>query len=312
MQTSRPGTSGTLRSMQSMPLLTPLQQHHMIQQQQQQQTAYNPILAAAGGIYGVVGMHPATQLAAAAAGNPTWNGEPCPVHGSGIHPAHHPMPIAHYQTPHGTIAAYHQPLYSSMSMKRAASIHEMAMATPLPAIMPPPQHHGPIYGTLPHPGHPVGGQFLMSAPPPLPPSHEQPTHFVMMTTAPSSMIHGPPASSIGGRRTRHQQGRSGGGPGSLPPMPAPSQMATMQRRPLVVNGKNGQPEPLPVRHDAPPLPPKIPPSDVASKTASRSSSAAKPFSYNACCKGNVVVLWVILGIIGLGVVLAIVFYYAFQ
>ena len=85
----------------------------------------------------------------------------------------------------------------------------------------------------------------------------------------------------------------------------------MQRgRPLVVNGKNGQPEPLPVR-DAPPLPPKIPPSDVASKTTSKSSSA-KPFSYNACCKGNVVVLWVILGIIGLGIVMAVVFYYAFQ
>ncbi|EFX82525.1 hypothetical protein DAPPUDRAFT_101102 [Daphnia pulex] len=322
MQPSRPGTSGTLRSMQSMPLLTPLQQHHLVQQQQQ--AGYNPVLAAAGGIYGIVGMHPgmmahpaqlhaaAAAAAAAAAGNPTWNGEPCPVHGSGIHPAHHQMPIAHYQTPHGTIAAYPQPLYSSMSMKRAASIHEMAMATPLPAIMPPPPppHHGPIYGTLPHPGHGGGHhQFLM----PPPPSHEQPTHFVMMTTAPSSMIHGPPASSLGGRRTR-QQGRSGGGPGSLPPMPAPSQMATMQRqgRPLVVNGKNGQPEPLPVRHDAPPLPPKIPPSDVASKTASRTSSAAKPFSYNACCKGNVVVLWVILGIIGLGVVLAIVFYYAFQ
>lgn len=289
-----------------MPLLTPLQQHHL--QQQQQQATYNPVLAA-GGIYGVVGMHPgmmphpaqmqAAAAAAAAAGNPTWNGEPCPVHGSGIHTAHHQMQIGHYQTPHGTIAAY-QPLYSSMSMKRAASIHEMAMATPLPAIMPPPPP-GPIYGTLPHPGH---HQFVMQ-----PPGHEQPTHFVMMT-APSSVIHGPPASSLGGRRTRH--GRSGG-PGSLPPMPTPSQMATMQRqgRQLVVNGKNGQPEPLPVRHDAPPLPPKIPPSDVASKTASKTSSA-KPFSYNACCKGNVVVLWVILGIIGLGVVLAIVFYYAFQ
>lgn len=310
MQTSRPGTSGTLRSIQSMPLLTPLQQHH----NQQQQAIYNPVMAS-GGIYGVVGMHPAMMAhsaqmqaaaaaAAAAAGNPTWNGEPCPVHGSGIHPAHHQMQMGHYQTPHGTIATY-QPLYSSMSMKRAASIHEMAMATPLPAIMPPPPPPGPIYGTLPHPG--AGPhQFVMQQP-----SHEQPTHFVMMT-APSSMIHGPPASSLGGRRTRHGQVRSSG-PGSLPPMPTATQMATMQRqgRQLVVNGKNGQPEPLPVRHDAPPLPPKIPPSDVASKTASRTSTT-KPFSYNACCKGNVVVLWVILGIIALGVVLAIVFYYAFQ
>lgn len=279
-QPSRPGTSGTLRSMQSMPLLSPL--HHP--------AAFNPAL---GGIYGVVGMPHQP-------GNPTWNGEPCPVHGAGI-PPHMPshMPMAHYQTPHGAIAAAYPPIYSSMSMKRAVSIHEMAMATPLPALMPPP---GPIYGTLPHgPPH----QFLM----PAPPSNQEPTHFVMMTGPPSMM--GPPASSIGGRKTRHVQ-RSG--PGSLPPMPPPSQMATLQHqrgmRPLVVNGKNGQPEPLPVR-DAPPLPPKIPPSDVASKTASKASSA-KPFSYNACCKGNVIVLWVILGIIGLGVVMAVVFYYAFQ
>jgi hypothetical protein len=83
------------------------------------------------------------------------------------------------------------------------------------------------------------------------------------------------------------------------------------QRPIVVNGKNGQPEPLPVR-DAPPLPAKIPPgSDVVSRAASKSSSA-KPFSYEACCRGNVVVLWVIMGIIGLGVVMAVVFYYAFQ
>lgn len=283
-QPSRPGTSGTLRSMQSMPLLSPL--HHPAN--------FNPVL---GGIYGVVGMHPGMHPAQHQAGNPTWNGEPCPVHGAGIAPHMPSMPIAHYQTPHGAIAAY-QPMYSSMSMKRAASIHELAMATPLPALMPPP---GPIYGTLPH--GPPAHQFLM------PPPSQEPTHFVMMTGPPSMMGHAA-ASSIGGRKTRHAHARSG--PGSLPPMPPPSQMATMQRnmRPLVVNGKNGQPEPLPVR-DAPPLPPKIPPSDVASKTASKSSSA-KPFSYNACCKGNVVVLWVILGIIGLGVVMAVVFYYAFQ
>lgn len=231
--------------------------------------------------------------------NPTWNGEPCPVHGAGIPP--HMAAIAHYQAA-TMAAAYPQIAYSSMSMKRAASIHEMAMASPLPALMPPP----PIYGTLPH--HPPP-QFLMPPPPP-PSHHHEPTHFVMMAGPPSMM--GPPASSIGGRKPRHPAHRSGGGPGSLPP---PSQMATLQHqrgtfRPLVVNGKNGQPEPLPVR-DAPPLPVKLaPPSDAASKTASKAGSV-KPFSYNACCKGNVIVLWIILGIIGLGIVMAIVFYYAF-
>ena len=260
-----------------MPLLSPLHP-----------AAFNPMLS---GVYGVVGMAPPMP------GNPTWNGEPCPVHGAGLH-HHHSMTMNPYQT----AAAGYPPMYSSMSMRRAASIHELAMATPLPALMPPPPPPSAIYGTLPGPPP----QFIMQAPPP------EPQHFMMMA-GPPSMIGHPPASSLGGRMMRHPpQLRSG--PASLPP---PSILVQHQRanggggRPIVVNGKNGQPEPLPVREAAPPLPPKIPPSDVASRAASKSSSA-KPFSYRACCQGNVVVLWVILGIIGLGVVLAVVFYYAFK
>merc|ERR1712071_567098 len=60
---SRPGTSGTLRSMQSVPIMTLLQ------------GPFSPLM---GGIYGVgmVGMMPPN----------TWNGEPCPVHGASLHP----------------------------------------------------------------------------------------------------------------------------------------------------------------------------------------------------------------------------------
>lgn len=287
-QQSRPGTSGTLRSMQSMPLLSPLHPG-----------AFNPMTL--GGIYGVVGMAAPAPLPA----NPTWNGEPCPVHGVGLH-HHHSMSMNPYQ------AAGYPPMYSTMSMRRAASVHELAMATPLPALMPPPPPPSAIYGTLPGHHHPPP-QFILQAPPPPPP---EPQHFMMMT-GPPSMIAPPPASSIGGRMMRHPPHHHlRSGPASLPPPSLLIGPSVMQQhrapggRPIVVNGKNGQPEPLPVR-EAPPLPPKIPPSDVASRAASKSSSA-KPFSYRACCQGNVVVLWVILGIIGLGVVLAVVFYYAFK
>lgn len=251
-----------------MPLLNPLQ------------ATFNPAL---GGIYGVVGVAPPP-----APHNPTWNGEPCPVHGAGLGPQ-----MAVYATPN---VAYSS-VYGNLPIGRAPSMHELAMATPLPAIMPPPGH---IYGALP--GPPPGGPFLL----PGPPQHEP--AFVMMTGPPS--VIGPPPSSLGGRRLRPTRS----GPGSLPPMPPASLMPPMQSRagprPLVVNGKSGHAEPLPVR-DAPPLPPKIPPSDVVSRTNSKSSTG-KPFSYDACCKGNVVVLWVILGIIGMGVVMAVVFYFAFQ
>ena len=90
------------------------------------------------------------------------------------------------------------------------------------------------------------------------------------------------------------------------------------RRPLVLNEKSGHAEPLPVR-EAPPLPAKLAPSEP-SRTPSKSTAGgvgvdrrvAKPFSYDACCRGNVVVLWVILTIIALGVVIGVVFYFAFQ
>lgn len=254
-----------------------------------------------GPIYGVVGMHPPPPPMTANLQPPTWNGEPCPVHGAGLHHSNlAPMSMTPYPA-----------LYSSMSMRRAASIHELAAmaATPLPALMPPPPASA-IYGTLP--GHPPAPQFVMQAEP-----------FMVMAPGPPSMIAGPPASVMGGRMMGRPHPPMRSGPGSLPPMPPPSlQPRGHLGRPIVVNGKNGQPEPLPVR-DAPPLPPKIPPSmmhhhhpsasDAASRAASKSSgSAAKPFSYRSCCQGNVVVLWVILGIIGLGVVMTVVFYYAFK
>ena len=209
-------------------------------------------------------------------------------------------------------------------MRRAASIHELGMTTPMPALMPPP---GAIYGTIQAGPPPPGHQFLMSAP-------TGPEMMMMAMSGPPSLMAGPPppppsvlhhhlplhppppASSIGGRMLMrpHPMSHRSNGPSSLPPIPLPPPSSMMgggrNGRPIVVNGKNGQPEPLPVR-DAPPLPPKIPPSDVVSRAASKSSSA-KPFSYEACCRGNVVVLWVIMGIIGLGVVMAVVFYYAFQ
>ena len=297
-QPSRPGTSGTLRSMQSMPLLSPL--HHPMGA-----AAFNPML---GGIYGVVGL-PGPPPPHMAPGNPTWNGEPCPVHGAGLHHHGQPMSLSAYP-------AYPPQIYGGMApMRRAASIHELGMTTPMPALMPPP---GAIYGTLQ--AGPPPGQFLMPGP--------GPGDMMMMAgmmSGPPSLMAGPPhhiphlppppASSLGGRMLMrpHPMSHRSNGPSSLPPIPLPppsSMMGGRNGRPIVVNGKNGQPEPLPVR-DAPPLPPKIPPSDVVSRAASKSSSA-KPFSYEACCRGNVVVLWVIMGIIGLGVVMAVVFYYAFQ
>ena len=102
-------------------------------------------------------------------------------------------------------------------------------------------------------------------------------------------------------------------------MPPASLLPPMQhRRPLVLNEKSGHAEPLPVR-EAPPLPAKLAPSEP-SRTPSKSTAGgvgvdrrvAKPFSYDACCRGNVVVLWVILTIIALGVVIGVVFYFAFQ
>ena len=219
------------------------------------------------GVYGMgmVGMVPPN----------TWNGEPCPVHGANLPPPHHHH--HHHQQPM-TMSAYpaYPPMYSSMSMRRAASIHELAIPAlmPPPALLPPPPQA--IYGQAPDPRH----QFMIMAPPP------------------SSLGHAGPA-----RMARMARP----GPSSLPPMPPASLLPPMQRRQLVVNGKHGHPEPLPVR-DAPPLPPKIPPSDAASKA----TSAKRPFSYNSCCQGNVVVLWVILAIIALGIVMAVVFSFAFQ
>lgn len=265
--------------MQSMPLLSPLLHH---------QAAFNPMLGPpAGSIYGVLQPpppHPSMM---------TWNGEPCPVHGAGLH--HHGM---------ATLSGYPQPsaIYSSMaSMRRAASIHELAAlaSTPMhPALMPPPPPPSAIYGTLPHP------QIMMQA--------EPMQHHFMMMAGPPPTHHHPPGSLMGGTRMMRPMMRSG--PSSLPPMGRVNNGG----RPIVVNGKNGQPEPLPVR-EAPPLPPKIPASDVMSMRAvstkagsGASGSSVKPFSYRACCQGNVVVLWVIMGIIGLGVVMAIVFYYAFK
>jgi len=251
---SRPGTSGTLRSMQSVPIMTPLQ------------GPFSPLM---GGIYGVgmVGMMPPN----------TWNGEPCPVHGASLHP-HHPQYPQHHPMAMAAYPAY-PPMYSSMSMRRAASIQEMA----IPALMPPPPQA--IYSHTAQ--HPDPRQLMVMGPP--------------------SLLA--PASSLGGhgRMPRMYPPRSGAA--SLPPMPPSSLLPPMQRRHLVVNGKNGHPEALPVR-DAPPLPTKIPPSDAASKAASKSSS--KPFSYNSCCQGNVVVLWVILAIIAFGIVMAVVFSFAFQ
>ena len=293
--------------MQSMPLLSPL--HHP--------AAFNPIL---GGIYGVVGLAgPPPHHHHMQPGNPTWNGEPCPVHGAGLHHHGQPMSLSAYPT-----MGYPPPppqIYGALpppQMRRAASIHELAMSGQIPALMPPP---GAIYGTIQQ-GHPSGPQFLMAGPAPPPPDL-----MMAMMSAPPSMIAShppPPASSLGGRMLMRPHHHRSNGPSSLPPIPLPPSSSMMggrgialrnglhhQQRPIVVNGKNGQPEPLPVR-DAPPLPPKIPPgSDVVSRAASKSSSA-KPFSYEACCRGNVVVLWVIMGIIGLGVVMAVVFYYAFQ
>ena len=188
-------------------------------------------------------------------------------------------------------------MYSSMSMRRAASIHELAMATPLPALMPPPSG---LYGTLAH--QPPPGQLMqLTSQPPT----GDPRQFMIM--GPPSILPPPSIMSHGRVRTTRSAG------GSLPPMPPSSLLPPMQRRPLVVSssgsGKTAQPEPLPVR-EAPPLPAKIPPSDAASKAMSKSSS--KAFSYNSCCRGNVVVLWVSLAIIAFAVVMSIVFYYAFK
>ena len=264
--------------MQSMPLMSPLH------------TPFNP--AVLGGIYGV-GMVPMLP-------SNTWNGEPCPVHGASLPHTHVPISMTPYPT-------YHPPMYSSVQMRRAASVHELAMATPLPALMPPPPTTMSIYGTLPGPSSQFLHAAALSGPTPTP---DHPSIFMM---GPPSLLPPPPPKGPPPHRMRMPPHR-GSAASSLPPMPPPSLLPPLQRgsRPLVVNEKNGHPEPLPVR-EAPPLPLKMPPSsDPGARSKTPSKSSTKAISYDACCRGHVVVLWVILGIIGLGIVMGVVFYFAFQ
>ena len=151
-----------MRSLQSMPLMTPLH------------APFNPPLLPA--MYGVLGlMHPQAN---------TWNGEPCPVHGSSLlpQPGHHHLPISMTPFP----PPFPPPIYSSMSMRRAASVHELAAASGIGPAM---------YGTLPGANHRHHASLT---------DHNS----IMMVTA------APPGMMAGGRavQSRHP----------LPPMPPPS------------------------------------------------------------------------------------------